>query len=181
MKYKQTSKEALKIEIIEKGRREPLWFKDFLKEWRKCSKEESLEIGAHNLEHWICSCLNFKSSCYFLCQHLVKACQKHPRYYTSLNRWPFVVFTEDVNIIENDLSPDQSLLEHDFENYNDIESPESSNDESYLRINALVHFLSIHLQVIKTNHNQLKALEKSLNPAFKYMNDIKLFRGLGQI
>lgn len=137
---------------------------------------DSGEGGTYDSNNWTCSCATFKYSCYFLCNHLVKACETQIKYHTSIklqDSWPFLKFMQLVGSQESDLSPIQFLLEPNTAPCIDIESQDEENDESYLKINSLVNFLSSHLQLIKENQNQLKALQRSLKSAFRYMNDIE--------
>jgi hypothetical protein len=167
LKYQQT--------II--GRRVPNWWSDFRSEWSKCMWQDSLENPYYIAEKWTCSCSKFKSSCFFLCQHLVKSSQKDPQYHTFFNiqdQWPFIYF---LNQTERNapLQPTPYFMQNS-DSYNPSDNSNNSpvkDHTSYETIDILVKFLSEHLQEIRLNQNQLKALNNSLKSAFKYMQDVE--------
>lgn len=175
LKYQQT--------II--GRRVPDWWSDFRSEWSKCMRQESLENSYYITENWTCSCSNFKCSCFYLCQHLVKSSQRDPHYHTLFkiqDHWPFISFLNQTELNAS-FEPTQSLLNnsHRYDQSNSSDITPANDYTSYETIAIFLNFVSDHLQEIRSNQNQLEALNKSLKSGYKYMQDVQKIRNSNNI
>ncbi len=82
----------------------------------------------------------------------------------EINHW---TPQNSLNIFTNNLDGDPIAEEKDY--------------QSYATIQNLVNFLSEHLQEIRNNPNQLKALDKSLKSTYKYMQDINELKKSNEI
>jgi hypothetical protein len=63
---------ALKFKQTQIGRRTPLWFNIFLREWNSLIQKNQNAGCFTNQISWVCSCIDFIQSNYFLCPHLTK-------------------------------------------------------------------------------------------------------------
>jgi hypothetical protein len=79
-------------------RREPNWFKEYLVEWNVVATQLIHDISYTDGSNWVCSCPQFKLSCFYICKHLVLQSKKTLKFRTELNiqdSYPFVSFTKD--------------------------------------------------------------------------------------
>lgn len=76
------------------GYLKPWWWKEFLKSWKTCSKEQLNRNYITNSNLFICSCLAWQRSQDFFCKHLVHG-QEPPEYgQVTLRRSPLFIIVD---------------------------------------------------------------------------------------
>ena len=86
---------ALKFKQTQVGRRAPLWFNVFQREWNAVIKMDEKPGCFTDKTTWVCSCHDFIQSAFFLCPHLTKGIIM-PKFFSEIcirDRTPFLKFT----------------------------------------------------------------------------------------
>jgi hypothetical protein len=175
-----------KLTLTLTKRREPNWFKEFLDEWKQINNlRVDKESSYTDITKWVCSCKQFKISCYYLCRHLLVRIEEAPKFRTQLtiqDVYPFISFQKKSTTLDESVQKDSVVLfSKSFQNEsvttpNELLSGVNEHDESasYVEIVKLIDFLKKEADQHKYNIKQLKVMEKVLKPAFNYMKDIDL-------
>jgi hypothetical protein len=87
---------AFKYQQTQQKIRNPLWFKDFLKEWTEMSKTYFDPVCSNtDIKNWTCSCIKYQNSLFYLCEHLVVESKKTVKYRSEIkiqDQHPFLLF-----------------------------------------------------------------------------------------
>lgn len=51
--------------------------------------------AVHDIHRWTCQCIKFKHSTFFICNHLIQACNLKPKYYSDIVVRDYPPFVED--------------------------------------------------------------------------------------
>jgi hypothetical protein len=173
----------LKYDQTKTKRRTPLWFKKMLNEWVTLNHKENLGSEVkYDIHKWICSCKEYLNSTFFLCRHLVKSTTIELRFYTDIivrDNYPFILLTdnigsESVDNIKSVTTPRCTRKEIIYKSPHEMDSSDMPND--YHEIKNLIEFLTINLEDIKFNNNQIRVLKNSLDKAFTYRISVEKYQ-----
>lgn len=153
-------------------------------EWVNASQNDNEASTANfDIQKWICSCNQYQSSTFYLCNHLVKTVNFEPRFYSQIvfrDNYPFISFDNEDGAVTSPLiqSADSIIISNPQA---DIQSHDESCENLYLKLNSLIKFLDTDLQKNRYNLKQLEVLSHCLADGYKYKNSVDGYNELKKL
>lgn len=173
----------LKLEQTKIKKRNPIWFKQMLREWEIASQSENQETNATvDIQKWLCSCNHFFYSTIFLCKHLVTAVNFKPRFVSEIvlrDNYPFIILNDlkanQLQCIDSTSNFCNLIQSYSLENTFEAAILEKDKEAAitHSKIAVLMDFLKKELDQHQNDLKQLKAMQSSLKGAFQYMHDVE--------
>lgn len=168
-----------KYHQTQQKRREPYWFKKFLTEWYNFNSDIMDTNSYTDVEKWVCSCIQFKQSCFYLCKHLVLQSNVTVKFRSQVSiqdSYPFLKFETRTENSASISLPGGNHILSSSPNVTQIVN-ESANDETspqdYQQLNDFACFLKQHIEENKHNGRQLAVLRNSLTTALEYQKAVE--------